>query len=137
MGYHTEFQGQFLLDRPLSPEHKEALDDLAEEEHTPGEDGKPDGFQCYYCQWVATDDGACIVWDGGEKFYCYVQWLLYLIDKYLKPWGYVLNGAVHWQGEGDAERQGQLLLDRGTLYVRDNVVKAVLDGISGGHSLDA
>lgn len=128
MGYDTDFEGRFSLDRPLTAEYKRALEDLYEDEHTPGEDGKPNGFQCYYCQWIANEDWMSIEWDGGEKFYCYVEWLEYLIDQCLKPWGYVLNGAVLWQGEGGATWQGQEIPDRGTLYVRDNQVEAVLDG---------
>jgi hypothetical protein len=52
-----------------------------------------------WCQWVPTSDGTAIEWDGGEKFYDYVEWLEYLIANFLKPWGYVLNGSVEWSGE--------------------------------------
>jgi hypothetical protein len=38
MGYSTIFEGTFTLDRPLSPEHKGILEQLAQEEHLPGED---------------------------------------------------------------------------------------------------
>ena len=41
MGYDTLFEGEFTLDRPLTPEHKSILDELAETEHTIGEEGKP------------------------------------------------------------------------------------------------
>jgi hypothetical protein len=76
----------------------------------------PHGQPGLWCQWTASKDGTAIVWDGGEKFYSYIEWLEYLIEHFLGPWGYVLNGRVDWQGEEDA--------DRGTILVRDNKVKA-------------
>jgi hypothetical protein len=67
-----------------------------------------------WCQWVPTEDGTGIGWNGAEKFYNYVEWLDYLIKHFLKPWGLVLNGEVEWQGED----QG----DVGKIIVKDNVV---------------
>ena len=55
-------------------------------------------------------------WDGGEKFYNYVEWLEYLIKNFFEPWGYSLNGSVNWQGEEDE--------DNGTIVVKHNEVKA-------------
>lgn len=68
-----------------------------------------------WCQWVPNDDGTAIVWDGGEKFYSYVEWIVYLIQHFLRPWGYVLNGEVYWNGE-DAG-------DLGVIEVTDNKVE--------------
>lgn len=68
-----------------------------------------------WCQWVPTEDGNEIEWDGGEKFYDYVEWLEYLIEKILAPRGYTLNGTVFWQGEEDS--------DRGKIVATNNVVK--------------
>ena len=67
-----------------------------------------------WCQWVPTEDGTGIEWDGGEKFYEYTKWLTYIVDNFLRPWGYVLNGRVSFQGEQDD--------DRGEVVVVDNVV---------------
>lgn len=67
-----------------------------------------------WCQWIPSDDGTKLEWDGGEKFYYYVAWLKYLIEEYLKPWGYALNGAVTWQGESDD--------DKGVIHVVNNDV---------------
>jgi hypothetical protein len=52
-----------------------------------------------WLQWIPTEDGNSIEWDGGEKFYCADDWILYLIDKVLEPRGYVLNGLVNAYGE--------------------------------------
>jgi hypothetical protein len=54
-----------------------------------------------WCQWTPTDDGKRLVWDGGEKFYHYIEWLEYLISHFFKPWDYELSGEVQWQGAED------------------------------------
>lgn len=66
----------------------------------------PEGQPGLWCDWIPTDDGAKIVWNGGEKFYHYVTWLQYLINHFLAPSGFLLNGTVTWQGEehGDVGR---------------------------------
>ena len=73
-----------------------------------------------WCQWIITDN--YLQWDRGEKFYHYEAWLTYLIEHFFEPWGYKLSGEVSWQGEDDN--------DRGTIYVKDNVVEAVEDDIT-------
>ena len=57
-----------------------------------------------WCQWAPNKEGTAIGWDGNEKFYDYIEWIKYLIEKILKPNGYVLNGNVHWQGEDEGDR---------------------------------
>ena len=68
-----------------------------------------------WCQWIPSEDHKGIEWDGNEKFYCYVEWLEYIISNFLKPWGYKLNGEVKYQGEDDD--------DCGKIVVKDNVVE--------------
>ena len=67
-----------------------------------------------WCQWVVSEDGKRLEWDGCEKFYNYMEWLDYLIVEFFNPLGYILNGSVEWQGE-DYD-------DLGTIVVTDNVV---------------
>jgi hypothetical protein len=76
----------------------------------------PQGQPGLWCQWVPTEDDDGIEWNGGEKFYEYVEWLEYLIENFLKPWGYVLNGTVFWYGEDHN--------DRGKIFVLDNEVNS-------------
>jgi hypothetical protein len=76
----------------------------------------PRGQPGLWCQWIPNEDGTAIVWDDGEKFYCYVEWLEYLIEHFLRPWGYLLNGEIKWQGEDEA--------DQGKIVVTDNGVRA-------------
>ncbi len=67
-----------------------------------------------WCQWVPTEDGSSLVWDGGEKFYFYTEWLEYMIKNFFIPWGYVLNGAVKYAGEDSS--------DRGRIDVKNNKI---------------
>jgi hypothetical protein len=59
----------------------------------------PEAQPGLWCQWTPNEDGTAIVWDGGEKFYQYIEWLEYLLGHFLRPWGYIVNGEVTWQGE--------------------------------------
>lgn len=114
MGYDTKFRGQFNLDHPLTVVHKIELEKFANERHGNWDPHK--GMPGLYCQWIPNKDGTAIVYDGNEKFYDYVEWIEYLINKFLKPWGYVVNGEVYWQGD----KVG----DVGLITVKNNEVSA-------------
>jgi hypothetical protein len=161
MGYTTDFEGQFLLNKPLSHHHRSYLvrfnetrrmkrleadadlrpDPLRDAVGLPigreggyfvGEEGTwgdhsgndvvnsnkpPEGQPGLWCQWTPNENGTAIEWDGGEKFYYYVEWLEYLIKHFLGMWGYRLNGTVTYQGEAEG--------DKGSIIVVDNVVTKV------------
>lgn len=74
----------------------------------------PKGQPGLWCQWVPNEDGTAIEWDGGEKFYDYVPWIAYLIEHFLQPWGYVLNGTVEWIGE-DPDDRGRIAITNNRL----------------------
>lgn len=59
----------------------------------------PAGQPGLWCPWIPNDDGIAIISDGRERFHNCVEWLEYLIENFLGPWGYVLNGQVEWRGE--------------------------------------
>jgi hypothetical protein len=158
MGYTTDFEGQFTVTPPLTPEQVAYLQAFNETRHMrrdaaeteKREDpkrksvGLPVGLQGGYfvgeggdfgqaegadvrdgnappmnqpgiwCQWTASDDGTAIEWDAWQKFYSYVEWLEYLIEHFVRPWGRTLNGEVTWEGE-DSD-------DFGKIVVKDNRV---------------
>lgn len=114
MGYTTELYGKVGFDKPLTVAQKKELEDFAEARHGDTEADK--GMPGYYCQWIPTEDGTGLAWDGNEKFYDYVEWLEYLIKTFLIPWGITCNGDVEWYGEESD--------DRGIIRVRNNKVKA-------------
>jgi len=144
MGYTTDFSGQFQLNKELSPKMSQFLKLFNETRRMKrnvdevfgvngeffvfgggsfGQDhetnvidfnGPPSTQPGLWCQWTPTSDNMGIEWDGGEKFYNYTEWLVYLIHKVLAPNGYVLNGVVEWDGEGRG--------DFGEITVVDNRV---------------
>lgn len=148
MGYTTQFNGTFTLDKPLTEAQRAylvAFNEVGHYAHDQGvvecihdpllaavgmplgpqgayivslegrwNNGLPRGVPNHYCQWRPTEDGTGIEWDQGEKFYDWAEWLTYLVDHFLKPWGYVLNGRVVYQGEDTG--------DVGHLVCEDNVV---------------
>jgi len=161
MGYHTNFEGSFQLDKPLHPIHLTFLKKFNETRRMKrdpfklqygssfarlagleslgveggyyvegagfcGQDREdsiidhncpPAGQPSLWCQWTPNENGTKIVWDDGEKFYDYTKWIEYLIEHFLEPWGYKLNGEVFWFGEEDN--------DRGKIVIKDNVVEEI------------
>jgi hypothetical protein len=59
----------------------------------------PSGQPGLWCQWVPTEDGEGIEWDGNEKFNNYRRWLDYITKNFLNRWGITLSGEVSYQGE--------------------------------------
>jgi len=112
MGYTTNFDGKLKFNRQLTLDEKNELDDIAEKDWR-DDKSRPDEY-AYFCQWVPTEDGWCLEWDGNEKFYAYVEWLKWLIEKFFTPKEIVLNGEIEWSGE----EQG----DIGKIIVKDNIV---------------
>lgn len=170
MGYDTNFDGEFNLDKPLSPEHKAYLEKFSETRRMKrnqtaaskmedpirtaaklpiGKEGAyfvggkgmcgqdedagivdyntpPDGQPSLWCQWVPNHDGTAIVWDGGEKFYEYVDWIDYLVERFLGPWGYTLNGEVYWSGD-DSGDLGRIKIVNNDIKV--NAARIVYDEV--------
>lgn len=113
MGYTTEFRGTINLEPVLTAAQVAELETFAEERHGGNVDVYA-GFPGFWCQWIPTNDGAGIEWDGNEKFYHGEEWMKLIIDRFLKPWGIVGNGLILAQGEE--------IDDRWELIVKDNVV---------------
>ena len=63
------------------------------------------------------EDHNIIAWDGGEKFYNYIEWIQYIIKHILSPRKYKLNGQVKWRGED--------IDDRGTIIINNNDIMIV------------
>ncbi|MGR3303649.1 MAG: hypothetical protein ACUZ8I_14285 [Candidatus Scalindua sp.] len=76
----------------------------------------PETQPSLWLHWLIQEDRQTIIWDEGEKFYHYTRWIEYLIDRILKPRGYIVNGKVEWNGDEHG--------DFGLVDVKDNVVTA-------------
>lgn len=74
-----------------------------------------------WCQWIIGTDlqgnGINLAWDGGEKFYNYVEWLEYLINHFLAPFGYILDGEVEFQGE-EYDDFGMIIVDNNDVRIQ-------------------
>jgi len=146
MGYTTDFEGVFKIDKPVDEETAKLLKGLANSRRMKRnikgygvegefyvEDVETEDFwnkerdpnivdyntpprtqPSLWCQWLLQEDDQTIAWDGNEKFYEYVEWIRYIIDRILQPRGYVVNGRVYWYGEGRH--------DNGLISVVDNKV---------------
>lgn len=73
------------------------------------------GVPSLRCDWCPSDDGAEL-YDGADKFYGYIEWLQFLLDHFLIPWGYVMKGLMSWQGEFE-EDQGLIVVTKNVLRV--------------------
>lgn len=152
MGYSTDFEGKLKFNRKLTEKEANFINKLAEtrrmarnvdpkygvegEFYVEGDDwndptvidgnAPPRTQPGLWCQWVVTDDRQFLEWDGGEKFYNYVEWLEYIINNvfpYILEDGdepLMLSGVVEWQGEESN--------DIGRIVVNNNVVST-----HGGH----
>ena len=61
-----------------------------------------------WCQWGPSDDGKYIVWDSWvNEHYCY-EWIQYLINNFIDPWGYKLNGTSKWIDTIDQSNSGKI-----------------------------
>ncbi len=151
MGYTTDFSGSFKLDNKLDADTHKLLNGLASTRRVArriegyGIDGEfyiegeglarreseiediidnnrpPRTQPSLWCQWVPTSDGMEIEWDGGEKFYEYVEWIEYLINSVLKPRGYVLNGEIDWYGE-DRSDMGKIVVTNNSVAIKRALV---------------
>lgn len=115
MGYTTTFTGKFKIVSSLTKKEYNTLIEFIDKRY--GGDVKPyKDMPGFYCQWTPDDEGEYLQWDGGEKFYNYVEWLEYLIENYFKPWNKKLNGSVEWHGEENS--------DIGIIKIKNNVINA-------------
>lgn len=81
----------------------------------------PKGQPGLWCKWEPNGHGTAIVWSGAEKFYDYVEWIQYLLDHFLTPWGYKLSGRVDWQGEDESDK-GYIVVYNGRAFVNEEPV---------------
>jgi len=157
MGYSTDYTGQVRVDPPLNKTEITYLLKFAETRRMHRSSGPyfvdgggdfgqareadvidynepPSGQPGLWCQWVPTDDGASIEWDGGEKFREGALWMKYLIEHFLMEGGcaqlagsdyfndftfdHVVNGVIEAQGE-KADDHWDLVVENNIVTCRD------------------
>lgn len=116
MGYTTQFEGKIKLDKKL--DEKSYLEFINRYEYGAHFSIERIGFYKdmprEYLQWHIKSDKQHLSWDGGEKFYGWLEWMKWLSVNFFAARGYTLNGTIKWQGE---ERD-----DNGLLIVKNNIV---------------
>lgn len=107
MGYTTYFSGEVTITPPLNEQEIAYLHKFSNSRRmhrsqgpyyaNPGNDwgqsgegildynNPPQQQPGLWCHWVPSEDGSAIGWDGGEKFYDSPEWMVYLINTFLKP----------------------------------------------------
>lgn len=140
MGYTTDFAGELTITPPLPPKLVEFMNRLTTtrriQRNVPsiyGVDGEfyveakgfmgqdtddtvvdynrpPASQPGLWLQWEVSRDGTTLEWDGGEKFYNYVEWLAYLYTDILLPMGHTLSGKIRWRGE-DFDDMGEITVE--------------------------
>ncbi len=120
MGYQTDFIGSFEFEKELTAGQVKELQDFNNERHG-GNTEAFEGMPGFWCQWTASDDGKFLEWDGGEKFYNYIEWLEYLLEHFIVPWGNKLNGEVQWEGEESGDL-GKIKVVNNTVTVYEGQV---------------
>ena len=79
MGYTTEFMGKLTFDKPLTSEQIEVINEFSKQRHDRDDASievsilqrRNNPTETWYhnpiwCQWVITDDGKHLKWDGWK-----------------------------------------------------------------------
>ena len=77
----------------------------------------PQGQPGLWCDWRPSEDGYHLVHDGIETTLANYEWLYYLIEHFLHPWGYSLSGQVRWEVVGSEPER------RGTITIKNNAIE--------------
>jgi len=157
MGYTTNFWGEIRFNKPVDAETKKLLDGLNQTRRMKRNVGPEYGVEGEFyidgtgyrgqgndsniidfnqppltqpglwCQWRLTKDGQGLEWDKGEKFYDYIEWMVYLRDKVLNPAGITLeSGEISWAGE-DSGDLGMIEADNNKLKITNGYVEYKTD----------
>ena len=110
MGYDTYFKGEFKLNKKLTKKVQKYLSNLYEDRHEDLEI-----FPSHNCSWIYDSKSQSIKWDGQERFYNYVEWIIWIIEGILRPRGYVLDGMIHFRG--------MCVRDQGMIMIENNEVE--------------
>lgn len=136
MGNKTKYWGQINIEPPLSPTEIEYLNEFNETRRMLRKNGPyfvggtgmrgqnendpdvlignqpPLGQPSLWCQWIPTEHGRHLEWDRNPTFHYAAEWMLYLIQHFLKPGAiaighvpgivgdHVANGFIEVVGEG-------------------------------------
>ena len=129
MPYSVYYRGEITISPPLTEEHAAVVATFARKEcnqltkpifariaASPGPD-----LPAYWDLFDISEDRATILPDEDESSHGLRLCLMLLVEHYLAPLGYVLNGEVSWDADD--------VNDRGCIFVKDNLIEDVDDVI--------
>ncbi len=127
MGYSVYYRGEISVTPPLTKQHAATLRAFSRLELTAdtnsifaaiADSPEPD-LPGYGGLIDVSEDGSLIVPEEDESRHGVRLWLRLMIEHFLGPLGYVLEGEIEWTADE--------LDDRGNIFVRGNLVEAVDD----------
>lgn len=90
----------------------------------------PQGQPGLWCAWTPTDDGEALICRDQEIGHCSPEWLQYLIQHFIEPWHYTLNGEIRWESEtigwSDAAEDFLHVVQQGHIIVQNNHLQVSL-----------
>lgn len=155
MGYTTDFDGTVTIVPPLNDKeikYLNAFSDTRRMDRTKGpyyvgdttngidvendvinSNQPPMGQPGVWCQWIPTEDGTAIEWDGNEKFYNALEWMEYIIEHFFGDRPLARIGNIEFDFlqchtiNGFIEAHGEEVDDIWAIKVTNNKVK-LLEG---------
>ncbi len=129
MSYSVYYRGEIHVDPPLAEVHAAAVlafskkerNDLTEPILAKVAASEEPDLPGYADLFYISEDRSTILPDEDESDHGLRLWLELLVQHFLGPLGYVLNGEVSWEAD-DVD-------DHGCIFVKDNAVEAVDDVI--------
>jgi hypothetical protein len=148
MGYTTEFEGSFKIEPAFNSQQVKFLQKLSEtrrmirnvgpeygvdgefyvdgigdfgqghEDNIVDHNQPPSTQPSLWLQWNISEDGTTLAWDGGEKFYDYIEWLVYYIETFILPADRTITGSVEWVGE-DSDDRGVISIADGRMTISE------------------
>jgi hypothetical protein len=123
------YRGEINITPPLTKEHKNTVLAFSKQERNDltepifarvAASAEPD-LPAYADLFEISEDGSTVLPDEDESQHGLRLSLALLIEHFLGPLGYTLNGEVSWNGD-EAD-------DRGCIFIKDNLMEDVFDVI--------
>jgi hypothetical protein len=132
MGYSVYYSDEIKITPPLTEEHAAVVLAFANHEHNEKTDPlfaavaaspEPD-LPHWGGLFTLSEDRTTILPEEDDSRHGMRLWLTLLVEHFFRPAGYVLNGGISWNGEEPE--------DRGSIFLKDNLIEIVEDLIVNG-----
>lgn len=104
--------GEFYYDPNDFKNYGQTKDETIENFFSP-----PSTQPSIWCQWIYSNEDNIIKWNQNTKLNNFTEWIIYIIEKILKPRNYKLTGSVKWVGSDS--------FDKGEININNNKVRII------------